>query len=415
MKILFIHQNFPGQFPYLSDALIRRGDEVSALCINPRAAPQNIKVFRYKPTKSNTPKIDPLLLDTESKIIRGEAAYIAMQQMKAKGYEPDLIYAHPGWGESLFARDVWPLVPQIGYFEFYYRANGADSRFDPEFPQKSIDDLRLKTKNLVNLANLEECDAGISPTQWQKSLHPSIYQNKIRVIHDGINTEIALPNNKAQYVKPGTGTSFQAGDEIITFVSRNLEPYRGYHSFIRSLPKILKERPKAQVLIVGADGVSYGTKPASGSWKEKYFNEIKESVDTSRIHFLGEVSYPEFIKLLQVSAVHIYLTYPFVLSWSMLEAMSAGCLIIGSSTPPVMEVIDHEANGLLVNFFNPDEIANTAIEVLEHPEKYVSIRKEARKTIIEKYDLKNVCLPNQLNYIDQVIDKYKKESAGRIN
>jgi len=408
MKILFIHQNFPGQFGHLSEALMKRGDEVSALCIHSRAVPEGIRVFRYKPNKSNTPKIDPLLLDTESKIIRGEAAYIAMQQMKGQGYEPDLIYAHPGWGESLFARDVWSLVPQISYFEFYYHATGADSRFDPEFPHKPIDDLRLKTKNLVNLTNLEECDAGIAPTQWQKSLHPTTSQNKIRVSHDGINTEVVLPDGKAKYTKPATDHTFQAGDEIVTFVSRNLEPYRGYHNFIRSLPKILKERPKAQILIVGEDGVSYGAPPASGTWKEHFFNEIKESIDESRVHFLGKVSYPEFIKILQVSAAHVYLTYPFVLSWSMLEAMSAGCLVIGSSTPPVMEVIDHGKNGLLVDFFNADEIANTVIEAIEHPEKYISLRKDARKTMVEKYDLKKICLPNQLLYIDQIISKHKK-------
>ena len=225
----------------------------------------------------------------------------------------------------------------------------------------------------------------------------------LRIIHDGIDTALVQPNPAATLTAPaadGTLVSLQAGDEIVTYVARNLEPYRGFPSFMRSLPKVLGARPQARILIVGGDEVSYGTAPGDGrTWRQQLLGELQGSLDLSRVHFLGRVPYPLFLKVLQVSAAHVYLTYPFVLSWSMLEAMAAGCLVIGSRTAPVEEVIRDGENGLLVDFFKPEELAGKVIAALEAPGDFAAVRRNARQTVIEKYDLKRVCLPGQLNLI----------------
>lgn len=403
MNILLIHQNFPGQYKHIAAALVARGDTVTALCIENNPAPPGVRVLRYTPKRGNTPNVHPWLLDTETKVIRGEACFQAAQQLRAQGYLPDLICAHPGWGEALFIKEIWPHVPLLSYFEFYYHAHGRDVGFDPEFPADPHDTPRLITKNLANLMNLEHCDAGLSPTHWQKSTHPATYQPKIRVIHDGIDTTVITPNPATQINLQEKALALRPGDEVVTFVNRNLEPYRGYHQFIRAIPDIQRRRPHAHILIVGSDGVSYGSQPPTGTtWRAHFLNEVKDDIDFQRVDFVGAIPYAAFIGLLQISAVHVYLTYPFVLSWSMLEAMSAGGLIVGSQTPPVEEVITHGDNGLLVDFFSPPQIADQVVQALAAPEDFRAIRQRARQTVIDRYDLQRICLPQHLATIDEI-------------
>lgn len=402
MRILFIHQNFPGQYKHIAAALVARGDEVTALRIENNPTPAGVKVFRYTPKRGNTPNIHPWVQDSETKVIRGEACFLAAKQLHDQGYVPDIICAHPGWGEALFIKEIWPKVPLLSYFEFYYHPHGADVGFDPEFPTSENDAPRLMAKNLANLMNLEQCDAGVSPTAWQKSTHPASFQHKIRVIHEGVDTDAIRPAVDTTINLDG-GIALRPGDEVVTFVNRNLEPYRGCHSFIRAIPEIQRRRPQARIVIVGGDGVSYGSQPPAGTtWKTHFLKEVAEQIDLSRVHFVGTVPYNAFIGLLQVSACHVYLTYPFVLSWSMLEAMSAGCLVIGSRTQPVEEVITHGENGLLVDFFSPGEIAEQVTQALTLPGNYTAIRQRARQTIVDRYDLKQICLPQHLAYIDEL-------------
>jgi len=405
MQILLIHQNFPGQYKHIAAALVARGDEVTALCIENNPAPAGVKVYRYSPKRGNTPNIHPWIQDTETKVIRGEACFLAAKQLRDQGYVPDIICAHPGWGEALFIKEIWPQVPLLSYFEFYYHPHGADVGFDPEFPSSENDAPRLMAKNLANLMNLEQCDAGVSPTAWQKSTHPASFQHKIRVIHEGVDTEAIRPAADTTINLDG-GIALRPGDEVVTFVNRNLEPYRGCHSFMRAIPEIQRCRPQARIVIVGGDGVSYGSQPPKGTtWKAHFLKEVADQIDLSRVHFVGTVPYNAFIGLLQVSACHVYLTYPFVLSWSMLEAMSAGCLVVGSSTQPVEEVIRHGENGLLVDFFRPGEIAEQVVQALASPGDFAAIRQRARQTIVDRYDLKRICLPQHLAYIDELAAK----------
>jgi glycosyltransferase involved in cell wall biosynthesis len=404
MRILFVHQNFPGQFIHLSAALAQQGHEVVALAINQRSPLPGVKVLYYKPTIGSTPQIHPLVVDFETKVIRAEACARAALQIKQQGFSPDVIYAHTGWGEPLFLKDIWPTAKLLCYFEFFYKAQGADCGFDPEFPEDPfVRACRTNTKNAHHLLSLEGADHGVSPTRWQWSTFPSRYQDKISVIHDGVDTGRIQPNPRVQVSLSRDQLTLTPNDEVITFVNRNLEPLRGYHQFMRALPEILARRPKARILIVGGDEVSYGAPPEDGnSYRHQFWNEVKDRLDQRRIHFLGKIPYENFIQLLQLSTVHVYLTYPFVLSWSMLEAMAAGALVVGSATAPVTEVIRSGENGLLVDFFSTNELVNAVCEGLQERDRLLPLRQQARQTIVEHYDLQRICLPQQLELIHRL-------------
>jgi glycosyltransferase involved in cell wall biosynthesis len=402
MRVLFVHQNFPGQFVHIAKALADRGHEVVALAVNRRSPLPRIKTVYYKPQHSSSAEIHPFAIDFETKLIRAEACATAAAQLKQDGFYPDVIYAHTGWGESLFLKDVWPQAKVLGYFEFYYHAQGADCNFDPEFSEQTIQDsMRIRAKNASQLLALEQADYGISPTQWQWSTFPSIYQDKISVIHDGIDTTRVMPDPNVRMQFARDKLTLTPQDEVITFVSRNLEPCRGYHQFMRALPEIMARRPKAHVVIVGGDGVSYGVPLTAGqTYRQQFFDEVRDYIDLSRIHFLGKIPYEAFIQVLQLSSVHVYLTYPFVLSWSMLEAMAAQALVVGSVTAPVTEVIQDGENGLLVNFFSSEDLVDAIYKVLEHPDRMLEIRRQARRTIVERFDLRTVCLHRQIELIE---------------
>jgi glycosyltransferase involved in cell wall biosynthesis len=405
MKILFIHQNFPGQFKHLAPALAAQGHQVFALTTR-QGAPsewQGVKLISYRPNRSSTPHIHPWLIDFETKTIRAEAVFYRAKQLKAEGLNPDLIISNPGWGESLFVKEIWPQAKLAIYCEFFYQVEGGDVGFDPEFPQEEETiACRLRLKNLNNLLHFEVADAGLSPTQWQANSFPSAFRQRIKVIHDGIDTDVACPNPSISLTLNNQLTLTRA-DEVITFVNRNLEPYRGYHSFMRALPEILARRPQAKVLIVGGNEVSYGAPPGGNlSWRDIFLNEAKGKMppeDLARIYFLGRIPYHHFVSLLQLSTVHVYLTYPFVLSWSLLEAMSCGCAIAASDTAPVREVIHDKKTGRLVDFFDYQDIAEQVCHLLAHPEEREFLGKAARQMALERYDLKTICLPQQLRWL----------------
>jgi len=408
MKILFIHQNFPGQFKFLAPALVQQGHEVVAMIMQKTDLEvwQGIKLVAYLPSHSSTPNIHPWVSDFETKTIRGEACYRAALKLKNAGFIPDVIIAHPGWGESLFLKDVWPESKLGIYCEFYYHAQGADVGFDPEFPTKDDGEVcRLRLKNLNHLLHFEVADAGISPTHWQASTFPADFKSKITVIHDGIDTKIVAPNSNVTLTLNGNVTLTKQ-DEVITFVNRNLEPYRGYHIFMRALPALLKKRPNAIVLIVGGDDVSYGARPEDGKkWKDIFIDEIRPAIsiaDWQRVHFLGTIPYESFIPLLQLSTVHVYLTYPFVLSWSLLEAMSVGCAIVASDTQPLREAIAHDKTGRLVDFFDHQALAKEICQLLDNAKLRAKLGKNARAFAIKHYDLQTICLPNQLAWVNQL-------------
>jgi glycosyltransferase involved in cell wall biosynthesis len=402
MKILFVHQNFPGQFRYSATALaVDKANQVVALCINPPGYPTpGVAVVRYGIKRAPAKDVSPLLADFQTKTLRGEAAAAAALELKKKGFNPDVIVVHPGWGEQMFLKDVWPQAKMLAFMEFFYRSEGLDTNFDPEFSADSVSTrTRTRAKNTNHLVALDGADWAYSPTHWQKSALPPLYHPMTSVIFDGIDTNFIVPNSQATFTLPD-GRVVKAGDEVLTFVNRNLEPYRGFHIFMRALPAIQKARPEAITLIVGGDEVSYGAMPKQGkNWREVMLKEVGDQLDMSRIAFLGRIPYPAYRSLIQVSRVHAYLTYPFVLSWSMLESLAAECLVIGSSTPPVKEVLRDGENGLLVDFFDTYAWVKSISHALERPGDYTPLRGAAREGILKEYDLNTICLPRQLRLI----------------
>lgn len=406
MKILFVHQNFPGQYLHLARHLgAIPGNEVFFITQRENGTLPGVKNIVYKPHRPITPTIHHYLRETEAAVLNAqEVARIALT-LKESGFIPDVMLGHNGWGEIWYLKDVFPTSPLIGYFEFYYRYHGADVGFDTS--ESLIFDTapRIRTKNIGNLLALDSVDLGQTPTQWQKSLYPAQYQALLHVGHEGIDTRVVTPDPSARLSFPDRKLELTLEDEVVTYVARNLEPYRGFTQFMRALPVILAQRPHAQVVIVGGDETSYGhALPSGQTHKQQMLAELEGQIDRARIHFLGKVPYSTFLKVLQISRVHVYLTYPFVLSWSMLEAMAAGGLLVASRTEPVEEVIRDGENGLLVNFFSSAEIAERVIAALAGGRNsFAEIRQQARRTVIENYDLNTICLPTQLKLLERAM------------
>ncbi len=402
MKVLFVHQNFPGQFPHLAPALVERGHDVLALTAETNERPSPVRVVKYrKPDKvTQSSRLTRIYAEVAE---RGARAALAARQLRDRhGYVPDVIFGHSGWGETLFLREVWPEAKLLVYAELMYQTRGLDTDFDPEFARPGLESQISTTARSAHLIQaMVQADAGLSPTAFQAATFPVELRDKITVCHDGVDTTRVAPDPEAIFELPGTRLRFRAGDEVITFVNRSLEPYRGYHSFMRALPEVLAARPGAHVLIVGNEGQSYGGSPGDAvSWKQKFLDEVRDRLDLDRVHFLGRVPYAQYVKILQVSAVHAYLTYPFVLGWSLMEAMAAGCAIVASDTGPVREMITDGQRGRLVDFFDISGWSRALTEALADPGSFTRMRVAARQHIVSHYDLQDVCLPRLIEFVE---------------
>ena len=407
MRIAFIHQNMPGQYRGLLPHFAANPEhevvaigETDNIRRNFAQVPSGMKLLGYQMPKIPPVTGHPFLVSTENFTYRGEVVGRVLVELKKSGFGPDVVCSHPGWGESLFIKDVYPDTRLINYCEFFYKSQGCDFGFDPEFPDRPFSEWNLRTRNAIQLLSLNSMDVGVSPMKWQAGTYPTEYRPKISVVHEGVDTKRVAPDPEASITLRKDNVTLTAQDEVITFVSRNLEPYRGFHIFMRSLPELLVKRPKAHVVIIGGDEVSYGKTLSQGTYRERALQEVGDKIDFSRVHFVGKVPYADYLRVLQVSTAHVYLTYPFVLSWSMLEAMAAGCVIVGSRTASVEEVIKHNQNGLLVDFFSPAEIVETVCRVCEKPDSYQNMRKKARQTIVKSYDFETVCLPQHMRLIE---------------
>lgn len=362
-----------------------------------------VRIVQHTVERGSTPGIHALAGNFESKMLRGESAARAAMALRAEGFEPDVICGHSGWGETVFLKDVWPRARLLSFIEFIYASAGADVGFDPEFPLDDAGSFKIRSLNAASYLVMEASDWLVTPTRWQAAKIPRACHGSLSVIHDGVDTDQIRPNAET-IVTLGRGSiRVRPGDEVITFVNRNLEPYRGYHMFMRALPEIMRRRPQARVVLVGGSGVSYGPAPEKGrTYRDIYLDEVKADIDLSRVHLVGSIPFGVYLQLLQVSAAHVYLTYPFVLSWSLLEAMAAGCAIVGSATPPVEEVVRHGESGVLVDFFSTGEIAAAVVDMLAQPRAYQSMRMQARQTVVDEFDLKRICLPRHLQLIDKL-------------
>jgi glycosyltransferase involved in cell wall biosynthesis len=396
MVVIFIHQNFPAQYLHIVRRMAEQpGNDIYFVTQSNHNELPAVRKLVYRPDLPLISSCHAYTATFDVAVRTGTAVADVCRDLRRQGVVPDLIIGHCGWGETLFVKEVFPDVPLLSYFEFFYYPQGADVGFDPEFaPQFEGDGARLQVRNTVNRLSFAESDWGHTATAWQRSLFPVAMQARITSLHEGVDTARVKPDPTAWIKLARESIRLTHKDEVITYISRNLEPYRGFHIFMRALPEILRRRPRAHVLIVGGDSLSYSDPPPNGgTYREMMLAEAGDKLDLSRVHFLGQVAYEIYLNVLQVSSVHVHLTYPFVLSWSFLEAMSAGCLVVGSATPPVLEVLRDRKNGLAVDFFSTAEIADRVDEVLDHPTRMQSLRQAARATAIRHFDVKAVTLP----------------------
>ena len=405
MKLLFIHQNYPGQYRQLVEWLAAQGGHEIVFLTQRKDIPPSpgIKVVRYAAHHKPAKEAYGLSRYWEECTGSGYGAALACRKLKEAGFTPDVILGHVGWGELTFTKIVWPKVPVLGYFEYYFLAEGGSVGFDPEFPPTEATPFVMHARNAVNYINLETVDLGQTPTKWQHDTYPESFHRKLYTCHDGIRTDRLLANPDASVRLDRIGRSVTRDDEIFTYMARNMEPTRGFHTFMRALPHILDTRPNARALIIGGNEVSYGKKTGEqGGYRAVMEREVGDRVDWDRVHFLGRIPYSDYLNVMQLSRCHIYLTVPFVLSWSLLECMSMQSTIVASDVPPVREVITHGENALLVDFFQPESLARQVAEVLARPADFAHLGPAARAHVVEHYDFETRCLPVHVDHINSL-------------
>lgn len=407
MNILFVHQNMPGQYRELVQWLAATGEHRIFFLTQRKNAPRirGVETRNYVPHRIPAQDAYGLSRVWEEATGTGFGAAMAARQMELQdGFRPDIVIGHVGWGELTFFKQVWPDVPIIGFFEYYYNIHGGSVGFDPEEPVSQDAPFLMQARNAVPLANIETVDLGHCPTVWQRDRFPRSFHDRVYVCHDGIRTDLLKPDPDVRLGLGRIKRELTREDEIVTYVSRNLERTRGFHILMRALPKILRDRPEARVLIVGGNDASYGGKSNHpGGLRAEMEAEVGADVDWSRVHFLGNVPYADYQKLVQISRCHVYLTMPFVLSWSMLEAMSMGATIVASDVEPVREAMGHNETGLLVDFFDPQALAAQVTEVLARPRDFAHLGRAARAHVVENYDFLTRCLPEHIAQINALV------------
>lgn len=408
MNILFVHQNFPGQYRELFQWLVAQGGHEIVFLTQRKTVPKmtGARIVKYAPHHTPAEGAYGPTKYWEECVGNGLGAAFAAQKLQAGGFRPDVILGHVGWGELTFLKQVWPDVPILGFFEYYFLASGGSVGFDAEFPVSEQAPFLMHARNAVNFANIQTVDLGQSPTRFQRDTFPGSFHDKIYVAHDGIRTDRLLPNPDAQVPLGRLGRNVTRDDEIFTYMARNMEPTRGFHKFMRALPHILEARPNARALVIGGSDVSYGkASAAKGGYRADMEREVGDRVDWDRVHFLGKVPYAAYQQIIQISRCHIYLTVPFVLSWSSMEAMSMGATIVASDTAPVREVMTHGETALLVDFHDHEALARQVVEVLSAPGAFAHLGRAARAHMVERYDFATRCLPEHIARINSLVPR----------
>ncbi len=406
-QILFLHDNFPAQFGYIGEYLVSKGWEVWFGTQRKDARHDRFKVFNYKPHREVTKDIHPYTANFERACLTGQAVARAALSLEKRGLKPDIVVAHSGWGPGIYAKDIWPDVRYVGYFEWYYMREAPDTAYlsaadggADDGGERNIDqELRARSRNAAIMMDLAQCDAAICPTEFQKSTFPDCFRDKLLVMHDGIDTVTYGPDRNAKLVLPDLDLSH--ADEIITYVARGMEPYRGFPEFMRALDALQKRRPRTHAVIVGQDRVAYGKQlPEGDSYKKRMLEEL--DLDMSRTHFTGLLPRSHYRQVLQASSIHVYLTVPFVLSWSMMESMSAGCCLLASDTAPVREMLTDGVNGATVDMRDQDAIVARMEDLLDNRNLRHTLGNAARAAMINRY-AQSDALPEKKALFDRLL------------
>ena len=403
--VLFVHNNFPGQFGFIAEKLHAEGYRCAAIASRTGQKLDGIELVQWRTSKATTPNILPAAVRVEADLIRGGAAAKAAVHLRDRGFDPALIIGHPGWGETTYMREIFPRARQIAYAEYYYRSVGGDVGFDPEFsPARAEDPHTLYAKNAGMTMAFAEAEAIVAPTAFQRSLLPQIFRDRAHVIHEGVDTDFVRKRADVTLAL-GTGKVLDGSRPIITFINRRLEPLRGFHIFVRALPALMQAVPDAEIVIIGADEPGgYGTPSGEQSWRTRLFGQIADKVEGSRVHFVGRLPHETMLQALSLSWAHVYFTYPFVMSWSLLEAMASECLVIASDTAPVRDAITNGRDGILLDFFDVEGLTRALIEACRIPERFRPLRRAARETVLARYDRASICQPAWLALVEPMLE-----------
>jgi len=411
MKLLFVHQNMPGQYREILTWLAAQGrHELVFLTQRPNIQIKGVKTVTYRVHHQASKDSYGLSKDWEDAAGAGLGAAMALRSFeKSDGFKPDIVIGHTGWGELLFVKEIWPDVPVIGFFEYFYNTTGGLVGFDPDSPSNDQAGFFAKARNTVPYASIESVDLGHVPTYWQRDRFPASFHDRMYTCHDGIRTDRLLPDPKASIGLGRLEHPLTRADEVVTYVARNMERARGFHIMMRALPQILKDRPKARVLMIGGNETSYGPESKhSNGLRGEMEEELGDSVDWNRVHFLGKVPYDDLCRIIRISRCHIYLTMPFVLSWSLLEAMSMQATVVAADVAPVREAVTHGETGMLVDFFDVQALASQVVDVLENPGTYTHLGPNARAHVGETYDFLSRCLPEHIAQINALVPAAKR-------
>jgi glycosyltransferase involved in cell wall biosynthesis len=390
VKYLFVHQNFPGQFLHIVRHLVAAKKHELVFITEPNSNMiAGVRKVPYRRPRHASADTHPAVRELEAGMRRADAVTATAANIKQLGYEPDIIIGHHGWGELLNIRDIWPKAPLLGYMEFFYHVDGLDVGFDPEFPANPVDYPRIRAKNAINLLALNLGGRGQTPTAWQLGTYPEWARPRIALLPEGVNLKQVRPNAKARRESLTIGdVTIKPGEKLVTYVARELEPYRGFHVLMRAVALLLKARSDVRVVAVGGDDISYGTPPGDGgTWRQTMLRELGDAIDPARVTFPGKIDYDVYVRMLQRSDAHVYLTYPFVASWSLREALAAGCAVVASDTGPVREFVTHRRNGLLTPFFDHRALADCILELLEDTALSAKLRAGARSFAEKQLDL----------------------------
>ncbi|EWY39653.1 glycosyl transferase family 1 [Skermanella stibiiresistens SB22] len=396
MRILFVHNHFPGHYQHVAAALAADPrNQVVFITKDPSGSIPGVDKRVFTPARGPAPGTHHYVRAFEDAVLHGQAVYRLCDKLKREGFTPDLVCAHAGFGPGLYIKDIFPDTPLLGYFEWFYNAKGSDADY-LNGPVGADDACRIRSRNAAIQMELANCDWGLCPTVFQRGQFPAAFQNKLTLMHDGIDTDFFSPDPEAPMILPGLDLS--GAKEVVTYATRGMEPYRGFPQFMRAADILLRRRPDLHIIVGGDDSVSYSRLPPPGQTYKRMMLEELPGLDLSRLHFVGPLAYPLYRDMLRASDVHVYLTVPFVLSWSLLESQSTGCMVVAADNAAVREVMDHGVNGLLADFFSPDDIAAKVIRGLDQRRAAEGMRAAARRRVLERYALADL-LPRHLQLI----------------
>jgi glycosyltransferase involved in cell wall biosynthesis len=397
MNVLFVHQNFPAQFgPFAFRLAAAPGWACTFVSQKQEGVVRGVRCLKYQLRGGATEQTHYCGRTFENAVWHAHAVHDRLAA--APDVRPDLIVGHSGFGSTLFLRELYPGVPIVNLFEYFYRTKDSDLDFRPDFPSKPLDKLRARARNAMILCDLDNCDRGYCPTDWQRSRFPAEYQPKLTTVFDGVDTTVWRP-------QPGLprrvgGKDVPAGVKVVTYATRGMESMRGFDIFMRAAQRVADRRSDVLFVVVGQDRVCYG-----GDEKHTGGKSFKEWVvsqgrfDLSRFVFTGLLPEAELAKLFCITDLHVYLTVPFVLSWSLFNALACGAPVLCSDTAPVRELVADGVTGLLRPFFDVDGFADAIGRACDDPAAVRSFGEAGATLVRETYSLEQ-CLPRFVGLLE---------------